>query len=99
MHANTFLLALHELRCTLKGKARKIVVGAIVLIPLLYGALYLWAFTNPYKTLDAVPVAVVIDDRGAIIQDEQRNLGNDIKKRLEDLSAKQLYERNDSRKF
>lgn len=89
MHANTFLLALHELRCTLKGKARKIVVGAIVLIPLLYGALYLWAFTNPYKTLDAVPVAVVIDDRGAIIQDEHRNLGNDIKKRLEDLTAKQ----------
>ena len=36
MHANTFLLALHELRGTLKGKARKIVVGAIVLIPLLY---------------------------------------------------------------
>lgn len=37
----------------------------MVSIPLLYGALYLWAFWNPTGHLDRVPVAVVNLDKGA----------------------------------
>ena len=82
MRVNTIALAFRELNNTMKGKARKIVIGAVALIPLLYGSLYLWAFTNPYKTLDTVPVAVVVEDNGAMINGKMRNIGNEIKTRL-----------------
>ena len=82
MRVNTIALAFRELNNTMKGKARKIVIGAVALIPLLYGSLYLWAFTNPYKTLDTVPVAVVVEDNGAMINGKMRNVGHEIKNRL-----------------
>lgn len=82
MRVNTIVLAFRELNNAIKGKARKLVIGTVALIPLLYGSLYLWAFTNPYKTLDTVPVAVVMEDNGAIINGKMRNVGNEIKNRL-----------------
>lgn len=82
MRANIISLAFRELNNTLKGKARKLVIGTVALIPLLYGSLYLWAFTNPYKTLNTVPVAVVVEDNGAVINGKMRNIGNEIKTRL-----------------
>lgn len=82
MHVNTIALAFRELNNTMKGKARKLVIGTVALIPLLYGSLYLWAFTNPYKTLDTVPVAVVVEDNGAMINGKMRNVGDEIKNRL-----------------
>lgn len=82
MRVNTLSLAFRELNNTLKGKARKLVIGTVALIPLLYGSLYLWAFTNPYKTLNTVPVAVVVEDNGAVINGKMRNIGNEIKTRL-----------------
>ena len=82
MRGNTIALAFRELNNMMKGKARKLVIGAVALIPLLYGSLYLWAFTNPYKTLDTVPVAVVVEDNGAMINGKMRNIGNEIKTRL-----------------
>ena len=82
MRVNTIALAFRELNNTMKGKARKLVIGTVALIPLLYGSLYLWAFTNPYKTLDTVPVAVVVEDNGAMINGKMRNIGNEIKTRL-----------------
>lgn len=82
MRVNTIVLAFRELNNAIKGKARKLVIGTVALIPLLYGSLYLWAFTNPYKTLNTVPVAVVVEDSGAIINGKMRNIGNEIKTRL-----------------
>ena len=82
MRVNTIALAFRELNNAIKGKARKLVIGTVALIPLLYGSLYLWAFTNPYKTLDTVPVAVVVEDNGAMINGKMRNIGNEIKTRL-----------------
>ena len=82
MRVNTIALAFRELNNAMKGKARKLVIGTVALIPLLYGSLYLWAFTNPYKTLNTVPVAVVVEDNGAMINGKMRNIGNEIKTRL-----------------
>lgn len=82
MRVNTIALAFRELNNAMKGKARKLVIGTVALIPLLYGSLYLWAFTNPYKTLNTVPVAVVVEDNGAMINGKMRNIGNEIKNRL-----------------
>lgn len=60
------------------SKVMWVVIGAIAIIPLLYGALYLAAFQDPYGRLDALPVAVVNEDEGAVIAAENRNLGDDV---------------------
>ena len=67
-----------EWRSITASKIMWVVVAAIAIIPLLYGALYLAAFQDPYGRLDAVPVAVVNEDAGAVIAAESRNLGDDV---------------------
>ncbi|THG29538.1 YhgE/Pip domain-containing protein [Naasia lichenicola] len=39
-------------------------LGAIMLVPVLYGGLYLWGNQDPYANLDKVPAAIVVDDSG-----------------------------------
>ncbi|MCD8317238.1 MAG: YhgE/Pip family protein, partial [Eggerthellaceae bacterium] len=51
---------------------------AIAIIPALYGFLYLMAFEDPYQNLDTVPVAVVNEDKGAVIDGDERNLGDEV---------------------
>ncbi len=57
---------------------------AIVLVPLLYGALYLWAFWDPYGKLDTMPVAVVNLDRPVTVDGEQLSAGQDLVDELVD---------------
>jgi putative membrane protein len=38
---------------------------ALMLVPVLYAGLYLWANRDPYASLDKVPAALVVLDRGA----------------------------------
>lgn len=59
-----------------------IIIGVLV-IPLLYSYFYLGAFCDPYARLDDVPVAVVNLDSGAVINGEERNLGQEICDNLE----------------
>lgn len=66
------------------SKVMWVVIAAIAIMPLLYGALYLAAFQDPYARLNTVPVAVVNEDAGAIISAEQRNLGDDVVQELKD---------------
>ncbi len=54
-----------------------IIIGVLI-IPLLYSYFYLGAFWDPYARLDDVPVAVVNLDKGAEINGEQRNIGQEI---------------------
>lgn len=60
------------------SKVMWVVIAAIAIMPLLYGALYLAAFQDPYARLNTVPVAVVNEDAGAVIAGESRTLGNDV---------------------
>ncbi len=57
-------LAALELRRFGRGRLPRAALVALLLMPLLYGALYLWSFWDPYGRLDRVPVALVNDDRG-----------------------------------
>ncbi|NUU24430.1 MAG: DUF3533 domain-containing protein, partial [Streptomycetaceae bacterium] len=58
---NALRLAWLELR-RFRGPLR-IVPVAIALVPLLYGALYLWSNWDPYGHFHEVPVAIVAQDR------------------------------------
>ncbi len=57
-------LAALELRRFGRGKLPRAALVALLLLPLLYGALYLWSFWDPYGRLDRIPVALVNDDNG-----------------------------------
>ncbi len=56
----------------------------IMLVPLLYGALYLWAFWDPYGKLDQLPVALVNEDVPATVDGEQIAAGDDLVETLAD---------------
>ncbi|GAA2263659.1 membrane protein [Streptomyces ruber] len=77
-------LAALELRRFGRGRLPRAALVALLLLPLLYGALYLWSFWDPYGRLDRVPVALVNEDEGATADGERLTAGDDITERLRD---------------
>ena len=73
-----------ELRRLTSTRMSVIALVALLAVPILYGGLYLWANQDPYGNLSHVPVALVVDDTGAEINGEQRNLGDEAADQLLD---------------
>jgi putative membrane protein len=73
-----------ELRRFRRGLLPRLAVGAMVLVPLLYGALYLWAFWDPTGNMDRLPVALVNADTGATLDDEPLAAGTEVTDQLVD---------------
>jgi putative membrane protein len=71
-------LAALELRRFGRGKLPRAALVALLLLPLLYGALYLWSFWDPYGRLDRIPVALVNDDKGATADGRRIAAGDEI---------------------
>ncbi|MFL6140945.1 MAG: YhgE/Pip family protein [Labedaea sp.] len=61
---NTIRLAATELRRITAGRLPRLAVLALILVPLLYGSLYLYANADPNGRLDRVPAAIVVLDNG-----------------------------------
>ncbi|MEV8591896.1 YhgE/Pip domain-containing protein [Streptomyces sp. NPDC052012] len=77
-------LAALELRRFGRGKLPRAALVALLVLPLLYGALYLWSFWDPYDRLDRIPVALVNDDKGATADGKRITAGDDITEGLRD---------------
>ncbi|MFJ6660643.1 YhgE/Pip family protein [Streptomyces sp. NPDC091377] len=77
-------LAALELRRFGRGRLPRAALVALLLLPLLYGALYLWSFWDPYGRLDRLPVALVNADEGATADGKQITAGDDIVSGLRD---------------
>ncbi|MEU8888133.1 YhgE/Pip domain-containing protein [Streptomyces sp. NPDC048442] len=77
-------LAALELKRFGRGKLPRAALVALLLLPLLYGALYLWSFWDPYGSLDKIPVALVNDDKGATAAGKKIAAGDEITKKLLD---------------
>ncbi|MFC8435613.1 YhgE/Pip family protein [Streptomyces sp. NPDC057253] len=75
-------LAALELRRFGRGKLPRAALVALLVLPLLYGALYLWSFWDPYGRLDRIPVALVNDDKGTTADGHRLTAGEDITKGL-----------------
>lgn len=71
-----------ELRRFRRGRLPRLAVAAMILVPLLYGALYLWAFWDPTGNMDRLPVALVNADQGADVDGERLDAGADVTTRL-----------------
>ncbi|MCU1574951.1 MAG: transporter [Micrococcaceae bacterium] len=65
-------LALSELKRMTGGLLPKLTILALTLVPLLYGAVYLYANWDPYGHLDELKAALVVDDQGATAKDGSR---------------------------
>lgn len=48
---------------------------ALMIVPIIYGGLYLWGNNDPYKNLNQVPAAIVVTDRGATVDGKTVNYG------------------------
>ncbi|WP_432140764.1 YhgE/Pip family protein [Streptomyces sp. bgisy084] len=77
-------LAALELRRFSRGKLPRLGLVALTLIPLLYGALYLCSFWDPYSRLDKIPVALVNDDRGTTTGGKKIHAGDELAENLKD---------------
>ncbi|MFI9174422.1 YhgE/Pip family protein [Streptomyces lincolnensis] len=75
-------LAALELRRFGRGKLPRAALVALLVLPLLYGALYLWSFWDPYGRLDRIPVALVNDDKGTTAGGKRLTAGDEITKGL-----------------
>ncbi|MGX4692702.1 YhgE/Pip family protein [Streptomyces sp. JNUCC 63] len=71
-------LAALELRRFGRGRLPRAALVALLVLPLLYGALYLWSFWDPYGRLDRIPVALVNDDQGATADGRRIAAGDDL---------------------
>lgn len=69
------------------SRVMQVVLAAVAIIPLLYGALYLAAFYNPYQTFNDVSVAIVNEDKGAQVDGEALNVGDQIVDKLKDTDS------------
>ncbi|MGY0487035.1 YhgE/Pip family protein [Streptomyces sp. WG-D5] len=85
-------LAALELRRFGRGKLPRAALVALLLLPLLYGALYLWSFWDPYGKLDKIPVALVNEDKGAKAAGQKITAGDDITEGLYDSDTFQWHE-------
>lgn len=77
-------LAALELRRFGRGRLPRAALVALLLLPLLYGALYLWSFWDPYGRLDKIPVALVNEDTGARSGGQRLAAGEQIVRGLRD---------------
>ncbi|MFJ9738128.1 YhgE/Pip family protein [Streptomyces sp. NPDC101166] len=85
-------LAALELRRFGRGRLPRAALVALLLLPLLYGALYLWSFWDPYGRLDRIPVALVNDDQGASVGGRRLAAGDDITEGLRDSATFEWHE-------
>ncbi|MCC3270974.1 YhgE/Pip family protein [Arthrobacter gengyunqii] len=79
----TLRLALSELKRMTGGLLPKLALIALTLVPLLYGAVYLYANWDPYGNLDGVSAALVMEDEGAQTDDGKLlEVGNTVAESL-----------------
>ena len=80
----TLRLALSELKRMTSGRLPRLAIFAMCLVPLLYGALYLYANWDPYAHLHNVKAAIVNLDAGSEQDGKELQVGDDVTKELLD---------------
>ncbi|QIE35808.1 YhgE/Pip domain-containing protein [Bacillus tropicus] len=68
----------------IKSKKILIPIIAVLFVPILYAGMFLWAFWDPYKQLDDLPVVVVNLDKGAVFDGKPIEVGKGLVDNLKD---------------
>ncbi|WP_104043121.1 YhgE/Pip domain-containing protein [Arthrobacter sp. ZGTC412] len=78
-------LARSELKRMTGGLLPKLTILALTMVPLLYGAVYLYANWDPYGNLDQIDAALVMEDAGATTSDgSELQAGKEVAESLVD---------------
>lgn len=77
-------LGLLTMRSFLRSPLPTAALAALMLIPLLYSGMYLWSFWDPFDRMEHLPVALVNEDQGAEVDDEEVNAGDELSETLLD---------------
>ena len=67
-----------ELKRFGRGRLPRVAIVVLVLMPLLYSALYLAAFWDPFGRTSQLPVALVNDDTGTQVDGEPLRAGDQV---------------------
>lgn len=81
---NFLKIAWRDISAIFKNRFIRVSVVAIIIVPLLYSLLYLYAFWNPYDKLSDMPVAVVNQDKGGVKDGKDVNYGKDVVDKLKE---------------
>ncbi|MBS4171970.1 YhgE/Pip domain-containing protein [Bacillus sp. FJAT-49736] len=73
-----------ELKKILRHPMLLISTLAITFVPIMYAGMFIWSFWDPYGHLDRLPVAVVNNDNGAVLDGEHLKLGKELADKLKD---------------
>ncbi|WP_232344070.1 YhgE/Pip family protein [Actinoplanes awajinensis] len=80
---STISLAGLELRRFTRSRLTAAALAVLAVVPLLYGALYLYAFWDPYGHLNHIPAALVVEDKPATDQNGKTvQAGRDLADKL-----------------
>lgn len=63
----TLRIAFSELKRMTNGTLPKLAMLSLILVPLLYGATYIYANWDPYKNLSGIDAALVVEDQGTTV--------------------------------
>lgn len=75
-----------------RGTMPRIALVTIIVLPLLYGAMYLWAFWNPFGEVNKVPVALVNEDTGTVVEGKELRAGDQVAQGLLESGELDLHE-------
>lgn len=67
-----------------RSRLTRAAIVVLMLLPLVYGALYLWAFWDPFGNVNKMPVALVNADKGTEVKGQKINAGAEVEKSLAD---------------
>lgn len=83
-HLKVPQMILAELRRLVSTKMSALALFALIIVPILYGGLYLWANQDPYARFPDVPVALVVEDEGVAAEGDTpaRNIGDEVANEL-----------------
>ncbi|SKT59174.1 ABC transporter [Mycobacteroides abscessus subsp. bolletii] len=65
-----------------RSRMTRAAIVVLMLLPLVYGALYLWAYWDRFGHVNKMPVALVNADKGATVSGQHVNIGEEISKSL-----------------
>ncbi|HEY9303643.1 MAG TPA: YhgE/Pip domain-containing protein, partial [Mycobacterium sp.] len=65
-----------------RSRMTRAAIVVLMLLPLVYGALYLWAYWDPFGHVNKMPVALANSDRGADVSGQHIDAGSEIAKSL-----------------
>ncbi|KAB3520864.1 DUF3533 domain-containing protein [Corynebacterium sp. zg254] len=59
-----------QIRSFKRSRLTRLAIISLILMPLLYSAVYLWAFWDPFNNVNSLPIALVNNDKGTTTTDK-----------------------------